>query len=75
MFLCLAFNANCLPSFACANVDGSCFYIEDPEGEDAVEDCVDGYCGCGIVFGGVESELVVPVKGCSADCECGVAEG
>jgi len=58
-----------------ADVDGALFDGKDPEGEDAVDERVEGYCDGGVELCGLEAELVVPEEAGCCEGEGGEAEG
>lgn len=59
--------------FVVTDIDGAFLDVEYPEGQDAVEDGVEGYRERCVEFRVVEAEFEIPIEGCRADCECGVA--
>lgn len=56
----------------CANVYLSLLYAPNPEGQCAIDACVNRNRRSSVVLGVLESELVVPVECCGADCECSI---
>lgn len=58
-----------------ALVDCALFDIEDPEGEESVEDGVEGDGEGGVSFCGLEAEVVVPGEASGGEGERGEAEG
>lgn len=73
MFFCPRDDLDLVAPFVVADIDGSFLDVEYPEGQDAVENGVEGYGERCVEFRVVETELEIPVEGRGADCECGVA--
>lgn len=74
VFLGLGRNLNLISILVCANIDGAGFNGPDPESESSVYKGVESNSSCGVVFCRVESEFVVPAKGCCTYYESGVAK-